>query len=139
MKTTNTASIATPLFTLKFYFAAKTHSPACAGLSDPTACELVRVSHDMKHAFEQSGGDEKSFTTNLVCSNTSREILPSFVIYSAKQLNSDWAFGGPFDSYYGVSGSGWIKLHVLFKFSNNICASSSASVFKQFENFIKDK
>ena len=56
----------------------------------------------MKHAFEQSGGGGKSFTTNLLCSHGAGEILPPFVIYSAKQLNPDWTFGGPAGSYDGV-------------------------------------
>ncbi|CAF1549570.1 unnamed protein product [Adineta ricciae] len=85
------------------------------GFSDATACELVIVSHDTKHAFEQSGGGGKSFTTNLVCSNAAGEILPPFVIYSAKQLNPDWTFGGPVGSYYGVSESGWITKNLFFE------------------------
>ncbi|CAF4170131.1 unnamed protein product, partial [Rotaria sordida] len=86
-----------------------------SGFSDETACEMVIVSHETKHVYEQSGGTGKSFTTNLVCGNAGGEILPPFIIYSAKKLNPDWTFGGPPGSFYGVSESGWITKKLFFE------------------------
>jgi hypothetical protein len=48
---------------------------------------MVIVAHDTKYAYEQSGGSGKSFTTSLMCGNAAGDILPPFIIYSAKNLN----------------------------------------------------
>jgi len=69
---------------------------------------MVIVSHETKHAYEQSGGSGKSFTTSLMCGNAAGEILPPFIIYSAKNLNPQWTSGGPSGSTFAVSESGWI-------------------------------
>ncbi|CAF4565106.1 unnamed protein product, partial [Rotaria magnacalcarata] len=61
-----------------------------SGFSDETACEVVIVSHETKQAYEQSGGSGKSFTTSLICGNAAGDILPPFIIYSAKNLNPQW-------------------------------------------------
>ncbi len=69
---------------------------------------MVIVSHETKHAYEQSGGSGKNFTTSLVCGNAAGEILPPLIIYPAKNLNPQWTFAGPAGSTYAVSESGWI-------------------------------
>ncbi|CAF4994429.1 unnamed protein product, partial [Rotaria sp. Silwood1] len=83
-----------------------------SGFSDESAGEMVIVSHETKEAYEQSGGSGKCFTTSLMCSNAAGEILPPFIIYSAKSLNPQWTFGGPPGSSYAVSESGWINGHL---------------------------
>lgn len=91
---------------------------------------MVIVSHSTKHAYEQSGGSGKSFTTNLVCGNAAGEILPPFIIYSAKNLNPQWTFGGPSDSAYAVSESGWITKNLFYEwfkvFVNHTAVSKPA-------------
>ncbi|CAM4946739.1 unnamed protein product [Rotaria socialis] len=79
-----------------------------SGFSDETACEMVIVSHETKQAYEQSGGSGKSFTTSLTCGNAAGDILPPFIIYTAKNLNRQLTLGGPPDSSFAVSDSGWI-------------------------------
>ncbi|CAF3088028.1 unnamed protein product [Rotaria sp. Silwood2] len=79
-----------------------------SGFSDETACEMVIVSHETKQAYEQSGGSGKSFTTSLICGNAAGDILPPFIIYSAKNLNPQWTLGGPPGSSFAISDSGWI-------------------------------
>ncbi|CAF4022022.1 unnamed protein product, partial [Rotaria sordida] len=83
-----------------------------SGFSDESAGEMVIVSHETKEAYEQSGGNGKCFTTSLMCSNAAGEILPPFIIYSAKSLNPQWTFDGPPGSLYAVSESGWINGHL---------------------------
>ena len=46
--------------------------------------ELVVVSHETKHAYEQSGGSGKNFTTSLIYGNAAGDILPPFIIYPSK-------------------------------------------------------
>ena len=69
---------------------------------------MVIVSHETKEAYEQCGGNGKSFTTSLICGNAAGEILPPFIIYAAKTLNPQWTLGGPSGSSFAVSESGWI-------------------------------
>ncbi|CAF4632424.1 unnamed protein product, partial [Rotaria socialis] len=86
-----------------------------SGFSDETACEMVIVSHETKQAYEQSGGSGKNFTTSLICGNAAGEILPPFIIYSAKALNLQWTFGGPSGSSFAVSDSGWITTSLFIE------------------------
>ncbi|CAF4383468.1 unnamed protein product, partial [Rotaria magnacalcarata] len=84
-----------------------------SGFSDETACEMVIVSLETKQAYEQSGGSGKSFTTSLIYGNATGDILPPFIIYSAKNLNPQWTLGGPPGSSFAVSDSGWITKHLF--------------------------
>ncbi|CAF3903029.1 unnamed protein product [Rotaria sp. Silwood1] len=88
------------------------------GFSDETSCEMIVVSHETKHAYEQSGGSEKNFTTSLICGNAAGEILPPFIIYPAKILNPQWTFGGPPGSSFAVSDSGWITKSLFSEWFN---------------------
>ena len=86
---------------------------------------MVIVSHETKHAYEQAGGSGKSFTTNLVCGNAAGEILPPFIVYAAQKLNPQWTFGGPHDSQYAVSDSGWITTDLFIKWFKWFVAHTS--------------
>ncbi|CAF3927604.1 unnamed protein product [Rotaria sp. Silwood1] len=88
------------------------------GFSDETSCEMIVVSHETKHAYEQSGGSGKNFTTSLICGNAAGEILPPFIIYPAKILNPQWTFGGPPGSSFAVSDSGWITKSLFSEWFN---------------------
>ena len=50
--------------------------------------ELVMVSHETKHAHEQSGGSGKNFTTSLICENIAHDTVPPFIIYPSKYIIS---------------------------------------------------
>jgi hypothetical protein len=77
--------------------------------------EMVIVAHETKHAYEQSGGSGKSFATSLMCGNAAGEIMPPFIIYSAKNLNPQWTLGGPPGSSFAVSESGWITGYLFIE------------------------
>jgi hypothetical protein len=69
---------------------------------------MVNVSHGTKQTYEQSSGSSKGFTRSLICGNAAGEILPPYIIYSAKTLKPQWTIGGPEGSSFAVSESGWI-------------------------------
>ncbi|CAF1484880.1 unnamed protein product [Didymodactylos carnosus] len=71
--------------------------------------ELVVVSIETQYAFEQFGGTGRQFTTALICCNAAGEVMPPFIIYSAKNLSPTWCNGGPVGTTYNVSESGWIN------------------------------
>ncbi len=99
--------------------------------------EMVIVAHETKHAYEQAGGSGKSFTTNLVCGNAAGEILPPFIIYSAKHLNPQWTIGGPRNSKYAVSESGWITTYLFsewFKWFVNYTSNVSKPILLIMDN-----
>ncbi|CAF1548125.1 unnamed protein product, partial [Rotaria sordida] len=62
-----------------------------------------------KFAFEQSGGSGKAFTPILLCTSASGDVIPPFVIYAAKAVNSLWCSGGAPGTTYKCSESGWIS------------------------------
>ncbi|CAF3241860.1 unnamed protein product [Rotaria socialis] len=80
-----------------------------SGFSDETQCEYVCVPAETKFAFEQSGGSGKAFTTILLCTSASGDVIPPFVIYAAKAVNSLWCSGGAPGTTYKCSESGWIS------------------------------
>ncbi|CAF1674770.1 unnamed protein product [Rotaria magnacalcarata] len=80
-----------------------------SGFSDETQCEYVCVPAETKFAFEQSGGSGKAFTPILLCTSASGDVIPPFVIYAAKAVNSLWCSGGAPGTTYKCSESGWIS------------------------------
>ncbi|CAF1424301.1 unnamed protein product [Rotaria magnacalcarata] len=70
---------------------------------------------DETGSYEQSGGSGKNFTTSLICGNAAGEILPPFIVYSAKVSNPQWTFGGPSGSSFAVSDSEWITTSLFIE------------------------
>jgi len=47
--------------------------------------------------------------TVLACCNAAGEFLPPHVIYKSKHLYRDWCIGGPKDTSYNSTKSGWME------------------------------
>ncbi|CAF1520217.1 unnamed protein product, partial [Didymodactylos carnosus] len=81
--------------------------------------ELVVVSSNTKHVYEQNGGTGKQYTTVVVCTSADGRILAPMIIYSAKNLNNLWCTGGPSGTTYSVSDSGWITEELFIMWFTN--------------------
>ncbi|CAF4179925.1 unnamed protein product, partial [Adineta steineri] len=92
---------------------------------------LVIVSYDTKHAYEECGESGKNFTTTLICRNGINDILLSPFIYTAKDLNPQWTFGGPTSSSFAVSESGWIPRKLFAKCRRTIRKIHLPSLFNE--------
>ena len=78
-----------------------------------TIGEYVCVSAEKKAVFEQNGGSGRAFTMVLLCTNEGGDVIPPFVIYAAKSVNSLWCSGGVPETMYKCSDSGWISEQIF--------------------------
>ena len=55
----------------------------------------------------------KAAITLMYCGNAVGELLPPYVVYKAEHLWSTWTIGGPKDTVYSRSTSGWFDSHTF--------------------------
>ena len=73
---------------------------------DGHASKVVAKRGQKKVIYTTRGN--KSQITVIACVSASRQCIPLFVIFDAKQLNMEWRTGEVVDTAYGLSTKGWV-------------------------------
>ena len=55
----------------------------------------------------------KTMFTVLCCGNALGEVMPPCVIYKALHLYDSWCKGGPENTFYGATKSGWMETDIF--------------------------
>jgi hypothetical protein len=82
--------------------------------------EYVIVNSSTRHTFEQNGGSGRKFTTALIAISAGGQVLPPFIVYSGKNLMSNWCKAGPPGTHYAVTEKVSIKICCSFILYNFI-------------------
>ncbi|CAF4193627.1 unnamed protein product [Rotaria magnacalcarata] len=90
--------------------------------------EYVCVPADKKFVFEQQGGTGKAFTTMLLCTSASGDVLPPLVVYAAKAVNTLWCAGGVPGTTYKCSESGWISEEIFTDWFKNLFLEQTKNI-----------
>ena len=69
----------------------------------------------MKEALVLAPNEGKTMFTTMFCCNAAGDLLPPYVIYKGTpdMIQSTWVSGGPIDTSYSVTRSGWMEDYVL--------------------------
>ncbi|CAF3808189.1 unnamed protein product [Rotaria sp. Silwood1] len=90
--------------------------------------KYVCVPADKKFVFEQQGGTGKAFTTILLCTSASGDVLPPLVVYAAKAVNTLWCAGGVPGTTYKCSESGWISEEIFTDWFKNLFLEQTKNI-----------
>ena len=72
-------------------------------------CKKIICRKSSKNIKKIQGDNSKTMYTVLACCNAAGEFLPPHVIYKSKHLYRDWCIGGPKDTSYNSTKSGWME------------------------------
>lgn len=78
--------------------------------SDEKECFFKKGSKD---AYILAPSCGKSMFSVLMCSSAAGEVMPPLVIYKGSHLFDTWCQGGPRDTQYSVTKSGWMEMAVF--------------------------
>ncbi|XP_054763394.2 uncharacterized protein LOC129269981 [Lytechinus pictus] len=67
-----------------------------------------------------SGGSEREKITVSGCGSASGHVLPPYVLYSGKNLNTEWTKDGVPNARYNTSHNGWMEAVTLFDWFQNM-------------------
>ena len=79
------------------------------GLSSTQAAGNVYVKRGKCNAYKIPANAGRTMYTVLFCGLANGVYMPPFVIYKCKQLRDLWCQGGPKDTMFGRSDSGWMQ------------------------------
>ncbi|CAF3192699.1 unnamed protein product, partial [Rotaria sp. Silwood2] len=86
------------------------------GFSDTTGSSKVLVHRGTSNAYKIEGGTGgKSFTSVLICASATGHILAPFVVYRSKRLFQEWCMGGPLNTGFSNSDSGWMENKIFYE------------------------
>ena len=89
--------------------AERLHNCDEAGLATNPVNKKVFIPKNEKNAYLRAAGAGKTSYSILFCISATGKICPPFVVYKGKHLYQAWTSGGPNDTSYGVTVSGWME------------------------------
>ena len=85
-----------------------------SGFNTDSSSEKFFTKRGRKNPVKVVGGNGKESYTVLECSNAMGDIIPSYVLFKGKHLYTEWCSGGPKDTAYNVTDSGWMAEHSFY-------------------------
>ncbi|CAF4000203.1 unnamed protein product, partial [Rotaria sp. Silwood1] len=93
---------------------------------------LAKITGDfirmIKKSNKDQGGTGKAFTTILLCTSASGDVLPPLVVYAAKAVNTLWCAGGVPGTTYKCSESGWISEEIFTDWFKNLFLEQTKNI-----------
>ncbi|CAF1515821.1 unnamed protein product [Rotaria sp. Silwood1] len=86
------------------------------GFSDTTGSSKVLVHRGTSNAYKIEGGTGgKSFTSVLICASATGHMLAPFVVYRSKRLFQEGCMGGPLNTGFSNTDSGWMENKIFYE------------------------
>ncbi len=84
----------------------------------------------MKNPCLIVGNNEKQYYTVNYCCNAKGDFLPPYIIYKAKHLYNTWCLGGPPDTAYNTSPSGWMEADQFYQWFESLFLKHTTTMSK---------